>query len=632
MASSATPARTSTSGRSRRMYRRRRRQPGAARVRLRGHAARRADRGAARPRRREAAGPIRHMCSGQHSVFLLLSQARAAGSPTTYWLRRPPGPGRVPRRRSRGRSGRRRSKLRPRIDGCGIATYAFPLREIARAYAFLADPEARPGRRDPRTSLAPALTSDPRRDARPSRDGRRARRDRLDTSLMKAAPRPARQQGRDGGACAASAILPGPRGRRPTRRRPGSPSRSRTATATSAGRGRRRSRRCARPASSTGQALRVLARYHRPIDPSIRTVASAAEAIAEFELAPLGELDRLSPTALASQTRDTVTPRDPYRTLGLSRGASLAEIKRAYRRLAKAYHPDAAGEAALPRFLAIQAAYEQLASDGAVEGGASRARSRRGRRRRATPTARDADAPRLRRSRRAGARDRSDVRRPARDARCGARPGRAADPAGLDAARRTATGAAARGEAPAASAAPGARPSRKATLGSTSYDEADATRSTRRGAAPRGTARRAARTGRSTRGVRRSAQARPRVPGPGPAGRRGPSRDAAGAGDPAASDARRADAPVASAHGRTPGPARARHRARAHHRRARDVVRWRATAGPVEAAELGDRAGETAAGAPRARPPRHGPARRPPRPTADRAGPRGRGAPTSAAP
>jgi len=34
---------------------------------------------------------------------------------------------------------------------------------------------------------------------------------------------------------------------------------------------------------------------------------------------------------------------DPYRTLGLERGASLDEVKRAYRRLVKANHPDAAG-------------------------------------------------------------------------------------------------------------------------------------------------------------------------------------------------------------------------------------------------------------------------------------------------
>ncbi|MEO5703530.1 MAG: J domain-containing protein, partial [Candidatus Limnocylindrales bacterium] len=51
---------------------------------------------------------------------------------------------------------------------------------------------------------------------------------------------------------------------------------------------------------------------------------------------------------------------DPYRTLGLEPGASAAEIKRAYRLLAKAFHPDSAGEETLPRFLAIHAAYEQL--------------------------------------------------------------------------------------------------------------------------------------------------------------------------------------------------------------------------------------------------------------------------------
>src|SRR3954469_10378856 len=51
---------------------------------------------------------------------------------------------------------------------------------------------------------------------------------------------------------------------------------------------------------------------------------------------------------------------DPYRTLGVGRGATREEIRRAYRRMAKIHHPDAAGPGALPRFLAIQAAYEQL--------------------------------------------------------------------------------------------------------------------------------------------------------------------------------------------------------------------------------------------------------------------------------
>jgi curved DNA-binding protein CbpA len=51
---------------------------------------------------------------------------------------------------------------------------------------------------------------------------------------------------------------------------------------------------------------------------------------------------------------------DPFLTLGVPSGASLNEIKSAYRRLVKQYHPDTAGERALPRFLAIQSAYERL--------------------------------------------------------------------------------------------------------------------------------------------------------------------------------------------------------------------------------------------------------------------------------
>lgn len=58
-----------------------------------------------------------------------------------------------------------------------------------------------------------------------------------------------------------------------------------------------------------------------------------------------------------------MTAIDPYRTLGLTPGASQAEIKRAYRHLAKLYHPDSAGDRALSRFLAIQAAYEALVDE-----------------------------------------------------------------------------------------------------------------------------------------------------------------------------------------------------------------------------------------------------------------------------
>src|SRR5215210_4828555 len=55
---------------------------------------------------------------------------------------------------------------------------------------------------------------------------------------------------------------------------------------------------------------------------------------------------------------------DPWQILGLAPGASLEEVRRAYRRLAKEHHPDTAGEGALPRFLAIHAAYDQIVGPG----------------------------------------------------------------------------------------------------------------------------------------------------------------------------------------------------------------------------------------------------------------------------
>jgi curved DNA-binding protein CbpA len=50
---------------------------------------------------------------------------------------------------------------------------------------------------------------------------------------------------------------------------------------------------------------------------------------------------------------------DPYRALGVPRGATAADIKKAHRRLAKSYHPDASdGDAR--RFLVVQEAYRVL--------------------------------------------------------------------------------------------------------------------------------------------------------------------------------------------------------------------------------------------------------------------------------
>src|SRR5262249_38251285 len=54
-------------------------------------------------------------------------------------------------------------------------------------------------------------------------------------------------------------------------------------------------------------------------------------------------------------------PKDYYLILGVSRDASTATIKRAYRRLAKQFHPDKGLEATTEAFRDVQAAYETLA-------------------------------------------------------------------------------------------------------------------------------------------------------------------------------------------------------------------------------------------------------------------------------
>jgi len=54
---------------------------------------------------------------------------------------------------------------------------------------------------------------------------------------------------------------------------------------------------------------------------------------------------------------------DPYAVLGLSPGASLDEAARAYRRLAKEWHPDRAGDAGMARMIGLNVAYELLRAE-----------------------------------------------------------------------------------------------------------------------------------------------------------------------------------------------------------------------------------------------------------------------------
>jgi L-asparaginase II len=227
---------------------------------------------------------LRHMCSGQHSVFVLIAKL-GAWELETYWE---PG---HPAHAAYGEAvaamfGVAPSALRTGLDGCGVLTYAFPLREVAKAFAALADPTEIPAD-DRRAVLARHL--EVVRDAMMAHpDLVAGTRDRLDTSLMKAAPgRLVSKSGME--SLRGVGILRGRRGNG------GEVAASGMAIKIEDGDGNDRGTWAAsvealrQAGALEGQALRVLARYHRPLDldPHGRT---GAEAVADFELAPVGEL------------------------------------------------------------------------------------------------------------------------------------------------------------------------------------------------------------------------------------------------------------------------------------------------------------------------------------------------------
>lgn len=234
----------------------------------------------------EKPGDIRHMCSGHHAAFLLL--ARLGGWPADeYWLSGHPVQVAVREVMARVFA-RPVGALQTGIDACGVPTYAFPLREIAGAYAYLADPAA-VAAGDPRAALSRSMTLV--RDAMLANPEMVAgTRDQLDTSVMKALPgRIVAKGGAEG--LRTFAILPGPRGRNDGAGASG------LALKIEDGGGAPRATAAASVEALAqsgvleGQPLRMLGRYHRPVSPDPHG-RPAAEAIASFELAPVGELLR----------------------------------------------------------------------------------------------------------------------------------------------------------------------------------------------------------------------------------------------------------------------------------------------------------------------------------------------------
>jgi L-asparaginase II len=228
----------------------------------------------------EKPGAVRHMCSGQHASMLLL--CRMSGWPLEeYW--------RVdhPVQRLYSATVARAFDTTPEMlvastDACGVPTFAFSLYEVARAFATLADPAAIPAT-DARAGLADALTQI--RDAmlaNPDMVG--GTRERLDSSVMKAVPGRILSKGGAEG-LRGFALLPGG----------GRAVASGVALKIEDGGGFARAVSAAsvEVLKQVGvldlAALRALHRYHRPVALDPRG-EPAAEAVAQFELIPVGEL------------------------------------------------------------------------------------------------------------------------------------------------------------------------------------------------------------------------------------------------------------------------------------------------------------------------------------------------------
>jgi L-asparaginase II len=228
----------------------------------------------------EKPGPLRHMCSGQHISMLLL--CRINDWPMAeYWRTDHPV------QRLYAATVARIFSTTPEllvasIDACGAPTYAFPLHEVARAFALLADPSVLPAK-DRRSALADPLCRI--RDAMLANPEMVAgSRNRLDTSVMKAVPgRILAKGGAEG--LRGFALLAGPGRVVPSGvalKIEDGGAFDRAASAASV-------ETLRQVGALDPAALRALGRYHRPVALDPRGLP-VGEAVARFELAPVGEL------------------------------------------------------------------------------------------------------------------------------------------------------------------------------------------------------------------------------------------------------------------------------------------------------------------------------------------------------
>lgn len=107
---------------------------------------------------------------------------------------------------------------------------------------------------------------------------------------------------------------------------------------------------------------RVLLPYGTTLDDRLNSEAAFLEFhpyggaqtyLAKAEIRSIEPTNVPKPSNVNAKLNNTTASVDPYEVLGVPRGASATEVKVAYRRLAKLYHPDRYASAELPEEVTV---------------------------------------------------------------------------------------------------------------------------------------------------------------------------------------------------------------------------------------------------------------------------------------